>query len=163
MNLEMLCGAVQETRPWMDDFRRESYAGALRAYLNRFGSVYLEAVREAGETGLPALAEAILDGVEAGWKRRRPWNRGTARVEERQMAAVYLTPMLLELEEPGCRRLCALIRDGWAARWPKESYQTAGFSEISGGFRNTFMGIPLPEVRRKAQGQFGGGDVEDPR
>lgn len=152
MNLEMLRGAVQETRPWMDGFRGETYAGAFRAYSDRFGPVYLEAVREAGAAGLPALAGIILDGVEEGWRRRRPWNRGTVRVEERQMAAVYLTPMLLELEEPGCRELCALLRDGWAARWPKEAYQTAGFSEISSGFRNTLMGIPLPEVRRKERG-----------
>lgn len=150
MNLEMLCGAVQETCPWLEEFRKETYAEAFRAYSKRFGPAYLEAVRETGTDGedLSDLAETILNGIEAGWKRQRPWNRGAVRVSERRMAALYLSPMLLALEEPGCRSLCALLRDGWAARWPKEAYQTAGFAELKSGFRTTFMGIELRSRRR---------------
>lgn len=143
MEIEILCRALQETKPWIEQFRKRTYEEAFRAYTDRFGPGYLAAVREAGEEGLPGLAEAILDGVEAGWRRRRPWNRGVARVTEKQMAVYYLSPMLLELPEPRCRTLCELLREGWAARWPKDAYGAAAYQELMRGFRDTFMGIPI--------------------
>ena len=69
MDMEMLCRAVQETKPWIDDFRKRTYEKAFRAYTDRFGPSYVEAVREAGEEGLQRLAGEVLDGIEAGWKR----------------------------------------------------------------------------------------------
>ena len=36
MDLEMLCRAVQETKPWIDDFRKRTYEKAFRAYTDRF-------------------------------------------------------------------------------------------------------------------------------
>lgn len=143
MDLEMLCRALQETKPWMDGFRRRTYEKAFREYGERFGPFYLEAVREVGEKGLQHLAEQILDGVAAGWRRQRPWNRTAVRVMEKQMAVDYLSPMLLDLPEPMCQTLCALLRDGWAARWPKDAYQTVGYKTLLRGFRNTVMGIEL--------------------
>ena len=86
MDLEMLCRAVQETKPWIDDFRKRTYEKAFRAYTNRFAPCYLEAAGEAGEEGLQRLASEILDGIEAGWKCQRPWNRAAVRVMEKQMA-----------------------------------------------------------------------------
>ena len=125
MDLKMLCGAFQETKPWIDNFRKRTYEKAFQAYTERFGPAYLEAVREAGEDGLKNLAGRILDELEAGWKRRRPWDRGAVRVMEKQMAVDYLSPMLLELPEPMCQTLCGLLREEWAARWPKDAYGTA--------------------------------------
>lgn len=148
MDLELLCRAVQETKPWMDEFRKRTYEKAFRAYTDRFGPGYLEAVKEAGEEGLQSLAGEILDGIEAGWKRQRPWNRAAVRVMEKQMAVDYLSPMLLELPEPLCGTLCGLLRDGWAARWPKDAYGTAAYEELRRGFRDTIMGIELGRRRR---------------
>ena len=147
MDLEMLCRAFQETRPWIDDFRKRTYEKAFRAYTERFGSSYLEAVREAGEKGLQRLAGEILDGIEAGWKRQRPWNRPAVRVMEKQMAVDYLSPMLLELPEPMCQTLCDLLRQGWAARWPKDAYGAATYTQLKKGFRDTIMGIELGRRR----------------
>lgn len=144
----MLCRAVQETRPWIDNFRKRTYEKAFRDYTERFGASYLEAVGEAGENGLDGLAGQILDGIEAGWKRQRPWNRGAVRVMEKQMAVDYLSPMLLDLPEPMCRTLCGLLRDGWAARWPKDAYGAATYRELKRGFRDTIMGIELGRRRR---------------
>lgn len=153
MNLEMLCKAAQETQPWMDQFRGRTYAQAFQAYSDRFGGVYLEAVREAGkdESSLRNMAEGILDGIEAGWKHQRPWNRSAARVMEKQMMVDYLSPMLLRQETEGCRILCGLLRDGWAARWPKDAYKTTTYEKLLGGFRNTFMGIELPKRRQESE------------
>lgn len=144
----MLCRAVQETRPWIDNFRKRTYEKAFRDYTERFGASYLEAVGETGENGLDGLAGQILDGIEAGWKRQRPWNRAAVRVMEKQMAVDYLSPMLLDLPEPMCRTLCGLLRDGWAARWPKDAYGAATYRELKRGFRDTIMGIELGRRRR---------------
>ena len=151
MDLEMLCRAVQETRPWMDDFRRRTYEKAFQSYTDRFGPCYLEAAREAGEEGLRPLAGEILDGIAAGWKRQRPWNRAAVRVAEKQMAVDYLSPMLLELQEPLCHTLCELLREEWAARRPKDAYGTATYEELRRGFRDTIMGIELGRRRKDGE------------
>lgn len=57
MDMEMLCRAFQETRPWIDDFRKRTYEKAFQAYTERFGSSYLEAAREAGRRGSSVLPE----------------------------------------------------------------------------------------------------------
>lgn len=144
MNQE-LTAAVRESREWLEQFNRRQYAEAFRAYAGRFGPAYRQAVREAGED-LNALAADLLDQVEADWAACRVWKRGEARGRTRQMLALYLTPMLLELEEPDCRRLAELLREAWAVRRPRETYQTASHQEILSGFRDTIMGI---EIRRE--------------
>lgn len=143
MDLETLCRAAQETRPWMDEFRKRTYERAFRAYTDRFGPCYLEAAREAGEEGIRSLAGEILDGLEAGWRRQRLWNRAAVRVAEKQMMVDYLSPMLLELPEPLCQRLCESLRQEWAARWPRDAYGTAPWQQLLGGFRDTILGIEL--------------------
>ena len=70
---------------------------------------------------------------------------------EKQMAVDYLSPMLLEQPDPKCGTLCELLRDGWAARWPKDAYGTAAYQELKQGFRDTIMGIELGRRRRDAE------------
>lgn len=151
MDLELLCRAIQETRPWMDEFRKRTYEKAFRAYTDRFGPCYLEAAREAGEEGLRGLAGEILDGVEAGWRRQRSWNRAAVRVAEKQMTVDYLTPMLLELPEPLCQALCESLREEWAARRPRDAYGIASYQKLMAGFRDTILGIELG--RRREDGE----------
>ena len=56
--------------------------------------------------------------------------------------------MLLGLEEPGCQRLAELLRDGWAARWPKDAYGITDYKTIRGGFRNVILGVDLGSLNR---------------
>lgn len=151
MDLELLCRAFQETRPWLDEFRKRTYESAFRAYTDRFGPSYLEAARQAGEEGLRPLAGEILDGIAAGWKRQRPWNRAAVRVAEKQMVVDYLTPMLLELPEPLCQELCESLREEWAARRPKDAYGVASYRQLMAGFRDTIMGIELGRRRKDGE------------
>ena len=146
MEIAFLCQAFQETRPWIEQFRKKTYETSFKAYTDRYGPAYLEAVREAGEAGIRDLSERILNGIEAGWKRQRPWNRGVARTTEKQMAVCYLSPMLLELPEPLCQGLCRALCAGWAARWPGDAYGTTSYQELVKGFRDTFLGF---EIRRR--------------
>lgn len=145
--MELLSEAVCRFRPWLEDFRHKTYAPAFQDYCARYGSLYDQAAQEAKD--LRALAEALLDELEQGWKRQRPWNRSAVRASEKQMLVVYLSPMLLEREEPRCRELCEVLREAWNARWPKDGYRTAGFETIQSGFRNTIMGIELRGFQRE--------------
>ena len=150
MNDELL-SAVQTGREWMERFTRKEYTRAFREYTKGFGPPYMEAVRAAGEEGLKALAESLLDGLEAGWKRQRFWNRSAVRTTEKQMMVTYLSPMLLGLEEPGCQRLAELLRDGWAARWPKDAYGITDYKTIRNGFRNVILGVDIGSQNRAVE------------
>ena len=151
MNPDLLCAAVQEAPVYLDRFDRRHYDEAFREYVERFGPAYLEAGRETGgdEEALTALAESILDRLEAGWKRRRFWDRSAVRANEKQMVVAYLSPMLLGLEEPTCLCLAKTLRDRWTARWPKDGYGIAPFTKIQAGFRYAIAGIDLPDPERE--------------
>ena len=91
---------------------------------------------------MEALAEVLLDGLAEGWKRQKPWNRSLAMMEDKQMIVCFLGPVLME--DPACAPLEEKLREGWAARWPKEAYKPASLEKIRKGFRPTFLGITLP-------------------
>ncbi|MBP3509739.1 hypothetical protein [Oscillibacter sp.] len=142
-----LCAAVWEAPDWLPRFRRQEYPQAFQEYQKRFAPLYAQAVEETeGDlTALEGLANDILDELEAGWKRRRFWNRTAVRVEEKQVIVSYLSPMLLELPDPLCGRLAGMLRQGWADRWPKDAYQITTFEVLQKGFRNSILGIELPD------------------
>ena len=140
-----LCAAVWEAPDWLSRFRRQEYLRAFQEYQKRFAPLYAQAV---GETegdlaALERLANDILDALEAGWKRRRFWNRSAARVEEKQVIVSFLSPMLLEEPDPLCGRLAGMLRQGLADRWPKDAYQITTFEVLQKGFRNSILGIDL--------------------
>lgn len=143
MNGELLT-AVQAGRIWLDRFTRREYPKAFKEYTARFGPVYLAAIQDAakgGESALQALADGILDGLAEGWRRQHFWNRSSVMVNEKQMMVNYLSPMLLELEAPEGSHFAELLRDRWAARWPKDKYAVATYAQLRGGFRNSILGI----------------------
>ena len=145
MRIEELCAAVWEAPAWLPRFRRKEYPEAFREYQDRFGPLYAQAVAEAGGdlAALEQLANEILDALEAGWKRRRFWDRSAVRVEEKQVIVSFLSPMLLEQPDPLCGRLAGLLRQGWADRWPKDAYQMTTAEVLQKGFRNSILGIDL--------------------
>ena len=151
MKIEELCAAVQEAPYYNERFTRREYRDAFRSYTERFGPLYMNAVREAEADGLAALAEQLLDALAAGWKRQRPWNRSMVQTREKQMLVTYLSPMLLGLEEPLCQTLAEQLRDAWNARWPKDAYQITTYARLQEGFRNVILGIDLTgwEKRRE--------------
>lgn len=101
---ERLLAALTDNGKWLEGFTRLGYESTFREYCNRFTPDYLAAVREAGESGLPALADSLLDALEAQWKQARFWNRTTVRGETKQVVVGYLTPMLMA--DPGTAALC---------------------------------------------------------
>lgn len=141
INTAALLAAIQDGKPWLDQFNGKDYDKAYQEYRERYAPLYREAVLAAGEEGLKPMAGSLLDGLAEGWARQRPWNRSLARLADRQLLVCYLSPMLLE--DPACAPLAEELRKGWAVRWPKEAYQTAPVSKLRKGFRTTFLGIPL--------------------
>ena len=145
MRVEELCAAVWEAKAWLPRFRKNEYAKAMREYRECFGPGYVRAVKETeGDlTKLEDLANGILEELEAGWKRRRFWERSAVRVEEKQVIVSFLSPMLLDQPDPLCGRLAGMLRQGWADRWPKDAYQITTFEILQNGFRNSILGIDL--------------------
>ena len=141
---EELPASIQEREPWLRDFGRQTYRDAFRSYTERFGPLFMEAVRNQDPAD---LAKALLDGLDAGWRAQRFWRRGVVRAEEKQMVVVYLSPMLLGLEEAGCQSLAQALMEQWAARWPGDGYRMAPYDQIQAGFRNAIMGIEIPSRR----------------
>lgn len=152
MDMEALCAAVQEASWYLKQFTHSAYPGAFRAYTERFGPAYLAAVRETEREGtaLTALADELLDCLSRAWQKRRFWNRASVRMDEKQMVVNYLTPMLLGLEDPDCRRLAEVIRDRWAARWPRDAYRIVDAAELQKGFRYTIMGIEVSLPKKES-------------
>lgn len=143
VNAETLLAAIQDGKPWIDRFNGKEYDRAYREYREKYGPLFREAALFDGEEGVEALAEVLLDGLAEGWKRQKPWNRSLARVNDRQIIVCYLSPMLLE--DPVCTPLAEALREGWAARWPKEAYRIASAEKLRKGFHATFLGFPLPK------------------
>ena len=137
---EELLPSIQEREAWLKAFGRQTYRDAFRSYTERFGPLFMEAVRNQDPAD---LAKALLDGLDAGWRAQRFWRRGVVRAEEKQMVVVYLSPMLLGLEEAGCQSLAQALMEQWAARWPGDGYRMAPYDQIQAGFRNAIMGIEL--------------------
>ena len=146
MNQKLL-EAIESGVFWMPRFTRREYAKAFKEYSEAFGPAYVEAVRETGEV-LNDLVCDLLDALAEGQARQRFWNRAVWRTNEKMMLVQYLSPMLLALEEPGCQEFAELLRDGWAARWPKDAYQIAPHERLKGGFRNSILGIDLSSIYR---------------
>ena len=142
MCAEHLLAAIQDGKPWLARFTKQEYDKAYQEYRERYAPLFREAALADGEEGAEALAEVLLDGLAAGWAKQRPWNRSLAQMEDKQMIVCFPGPMLLE--DPVCGALEEKLRQGWAARWPKDAYQAAPMEKIRKGFRPTFLGIPLP-------------------
>ena len=66
---ERLLAALTDNGKWLEGFTRLGYESTFREYCDRFTPDYLAAVREAGESGLPALAASLLDALEPSGSR----------------------------------------------------------------------------------------------
>ena len=150
VKVEALLAAIQDGRPWLARFTGKEYDKAYQEYRARYAPLFREAALADGEEGVEALAEVLLDSLAEGWKRQNPWNRAMTMLNDKQMIVCYLGPVLME--DPVCAPLEEKLREGWAARWPKEAYRAASLEKIRRGFRPTFLGIALP---------FGGNDGEE--
>lgn len=145
---ERLLAALTDNGKWLEGFTRLGYESTFREYCDRFTPDYLAAVREAGESGLPALADSLLDDLEAQWKQARFWNRTTVRGETKQVVVGYLTPMLMADQE--LRPFAGVLRDRWNLRWPKDIYHAAGYERICKGFKLRILGFEVPEKKKEA-------------
>ena len=146
---EELLPSIQEREAWLKAFGRQTYRDAFRSYTERFGPLYMEAARNCGD---PAdLAQKLLDGLERGWRAQRFWRRGVVRAEEKQMVVVYLSPMLLGLEEPLCQELAERLRDGWNTRRPKDIYNITTYARLQEGFRNVILGIDITGWQKRRE------------
>ena len=90
MKLEELCAAVQEARYYNERFTRREYTSAFRTYTERFGPLYMAAVRETAEDWRSPCAKSWQSGC------------GTAGTPAGPRTSTTSPPM------PGCRRASAM-------------------------------------------------------
>ena len=139
--MEELLQAIRHGRSWIDRFTRFAYRDAFHQYRNTYEPVYMGAVQ--AYESMEKLAEEIVDAIEAGWKREKFWNRSAAKVDDKMVLVVYLTPMLLASREVRCHELAQALRAAWNAKFPGNEYSIASYEELIDGFRNTIMGFDL--------------------
>lgn len=137
--------ALQGSEVWVKRFTRQEYFHAFQEYTGRFGPACMEAVKGKDDAALTALAEELLELLEAGWAKQRIWNRAKARFNDQQLLLGFFSPMLLGLEVPECRRLAELLQERWAARRPKEAYRLTDYATIRDGFHNVILGFTFPD------------------
>lgn len=134
---ETLLTAVTQTKPWLNRFTRFEYRKAFAEYTALYGEAYRQAI--AAEDPV-VLADAVLDGLEAYWKKLFFLNRAAARIDCRQVVIVYLSPMLCKQGEEA---FCEILRQRWAKRWPDTEYRVTSYEKLLNGFRNSVLGIDL--------------------
>ena len=71
---ERLLAALADNGKWLEGFTRLGYESTFREYCDRFTPDYLAAVREAGESGLPALADSRSEERRVGKECRSRWS-----------------------------------------------------------------------------------------
>lgn len=136
-----LLSAVRDAQAWLPRFNRRDYVPAFAEYRARFGPALLSLIREEDPA---ALAASLLDGLGESWQALSTRRRKEARGGARQMLALYLSPLLLDLEDqPAGRRLAETIREAWLSRFPKEPYTVTDHAALRAGFRDTIMGIEV--------------------
>lgn len=135
---ENLLTAITQTRPWLERFTRFEYRKAFSEYTEQYGEVYRQEIARTED--LPALADLLLDGLKAHWKKQLLWNRTSVRIDCRQMVILYLSPMLLKQGEEA---FSELLRQRWAERWPNTEYRISSYKKLLNGFRNSVLGIDL--------------------
>ena len=137
--MSALTAAIQKGKAWLNCFTRREYTKAFTEYMATYGEACRAEIEGAREN-LPALAEAVLDELEAGRKKEWFWNRGVQSFDEKHTVVKFLTPMLLQLGEADFSQcLC----EAWRSRWPKDPYGQASYEELLDGFQNVILGITL--------------------
>lgn len=135
---ETLLSAITITKPWLQRFTRFAYREAFAEYTKQYGELYRQEIDGTMDPGI--LAESLLDGLQAHWKKQLLWNRTAARIDCRQMVILYLSPMLMKQGE---EEFSELLRQRWSERWPDTEYRVSSYEKLLNGFRNSVLGIDL--------------------
>lgn len=138
---QTLSASLRETEPWRRRFTAESYPAAFSDYKERYAAAYA-----------CALAAALLDAAE-----RTGGRRGDT-LPLRMVLALYVTPMLLDMDGAAPELAAALCRL-WAERHPRQVYSVSSFDQIGQGFRKKLLGFDrgcVYDTERKKKSLFHG-------
>ncbi len=137
----VLVQAVTDSKKWLDRFHRNTYKNAFLEYENLYRAPYVEEIRTADD--LASLADSLLDGMEAFWKKIRPWQRSVAKLEDKMVIVCYLNPMLSRTEDEKCAEFVSVLCSKWNGRYPKDAFETASYDQIRKGFNKTIFGFDV--------------------
>ena len=146
---QTLSASLRETEPWRRRFTAESYPDAFCDYKERYAAAYACAL---AETPPEQLAAALLDAAEHTGGRRGDT------LPLRMVLALYVTPMLLDMDGAAPELAAALCRL-WAERHPRQVYSVSSFDQIGQGFRKKLLGFDrgcVYDTERKKKSLFHG-------
>ena len=136
-----LLKAIQHGKPWIDSFNRVEYQKTFEVYSEKFAAVYIDAVNASSDLSL--LASELVDSIIAGWDKEHFFSRGAAKINDKMMIVVYLTPMLLASENERCHQFADILCSEWNKKIPQNTYSVADYDTITNGFTNKIMGFEI--------------------
>ena len=149
-----LVQAILNGEVWISRFTRYEYKKAFSEYSQHFAPMFLKAIREAeNDTAMQLLVDRILDEKARFCQKQRLWNRPAVNLQQKQMVVLYLTPMLLSMNDFACTCFAKMLRDTWIKRWPKQGYEIGDFTTISKSFNDTIYGTDLKKLSQMIHGQ----------
>lgn len=137
--MEELLKAVQYSKVWIDMFNRVKYEDAFKQYKENFAEKFKYAIKNC--CSIDNLALDFVNAIEKSWEKEKFWNKKSVRIDEKMVITVFLTPMLLSLEDESCHVLANEINRAWNKRFPGDTYMVANHDEIVSGFTNSIFGI----------------------
>lgn len=137
--MEELLQAVKYSKLWVDQFNRVNYQAAFKKYKENFAGSFIKAAKE--YCGIDALALCFVNAIEKSWEEEKFWNRKSVKIDEKMVLTVFLSPMLLSLEDELYINLANEISKVWNKRFPKDTYSVASYDEIASGFTDSIFGI----------------------
>lgn len=149
-----LIHAIHNGEKWIKRFTRHEYKKAFSDYCQCFGPIYWEAIQAAqDDSALQSLVDRILDEKVRLSRKQRLWNRPVANLQEKQMVVLYLSPMLLSMNDSACICFAKMLQSAWKKRWPKQAYEIGDFTTISKSFNDTIYGTDLKKLSQMIHGE----------
>ena len=137
--MEELLKAVEYSKVWIDMFNRVKYEDAFKQYKENFAEVFKNAIKNC--CSIDNLALDFVNAIEKGWEKEKFWNKKSVKIDQKMVITVFLTPMLLSLEDESCHTLANEINRAWNKRFSNDTYLVADHDEIVSGFTNSIFGL----------------------
>lgn len=128
---------ITENRSLLKHFKREQYSGCFQSYACQFEDLmpHLDRLSDEPEA-LEALAEQVLDLLEADWRSRRT---KAPDFNDQLLIAVFFSPALVYSQQPGGEEFCEAFHACWRRRYPNSVYERGSYQQICQGFEKKGM------------------------
>ena len=120
---------------------------AFQRYSSGIGETFrmLNAAVSAGTAAEDQAAAEFLDQLETHWRSLSKWslpiNRSGIMETDKFVIAIFLVPAVRRMALPCSETFCVALREEWARRHPKSSFNLGDYDSIVAGFRKKYFGL----------------------